>query len=85
MRAGAHGPPGTRAEDLARAAARPPELDATIEAVGEFVARVRRDLRAEFAEQLEQLRAELNVAKAHNPGQVIDLPALPLRRKSDAA
>ena len=61
------------------------DLDATIEAVGEFVARVRRDLRAEFAEQLEQLRAELNVAKAHNPGQVIDLPALPLRRKSDAA
>ena len=46
---------------------------------------VRRDLRAKFAEQLGQLRAELNVAKAHDPGQVINLPALPLRRKSDAA
>ena len=41
--------------------------------------------RAEFAEQLEQLRAELT-GKAHTRGQILDLPALPVvRRSSDAA
>jgi hypothetical protein len=44
------------------------------------------ELRDEFAEQIGQLRAEITIAKAHDTGgTVIDLPALPLRRRSDAA
>ena len=52
-------------------------------AVGETVA----ILRNEFAEQLGKLRDELNMQRAHASkfGEVLDLPALPLRRKSDAA
>jgi len=45
------------------------------------------ELRDEFAEQLGQLRAELNMQRAHASkfGEVLDLPAMPIRRKSDAA
>ena len=56
-----------------------------IEATGQALATIRRQLRDEFAEQLGQLRAELTVQRAHESGQVLDLPRLPWRRRSDAA
>lgn len=47
-----------------------------------FIAEVRQQLRDEFAEQLAALKVEL---AARQDDKVLDLPALPLRRRSDAA
>ena len=56
-----------------------------IKATGQALAQFRKQLRDEIAEQIGLLRAELTIAKAHDAGRVIDLPALPLRRRGDAA
>jgi hypothetical protein len=55
------------------------------ETIGTALGMVRAQLREEFAEQLGQLRAEISITKANESGKILDLPALPLRRKSDAA
>lgn len=56
------------------------------ESIGMALGQMRRQLRDEIAEQIGQWRAEITIANAHNAGQVIDLPALPLRRHlSDVA
>ncbi len=58
-------------------------------AVGEIRAKLREQLRAEFRHEIalavKELRAEFACVSAHNAGQVIDLPALPLRRRSHGA
>jgi hypothetical protein len=52
--------------------------DARQEAVGKALGEVRKQLREEIAAEVGQLRADLTVEKAHG-GEIIDLPALPLR------
>jgi hypothetical protein len=47
---------------------------------GQVVAHERHKMRAEVAEQIGQLRAELAVQRAAEKADVIDLPALPRRR-----
>ena len=56
--------------------------DAQQKAVAIFVADVRRGLRAEFQEQIGQLKADVEIertARKQDRSAVIDLPALPLR------
>jgi hypothetical protein len=53
--------------------------------VAMVISEERKRERAELAEAIGQLRAEFNVQRAAEKTDVIDLPALPLRRKSDAA
>ena len=57
----------------------------TIEATGMALGKIRKQLRDEFAEQLGQLRTEISIAKAHEDGQIVDLPSPLVRRRSDAA
>jgi hypothetical protein len=60
--------------------------DALRDAVAEFVAGVRKQLRAEIAAEVGLLRADVEIAKAHdsNAAEVIDLPPF-IRKRSDAA
>ena len=51
------------------------------EATGTFVAQVRRQLR----DEIQGLRSEPIVQRAPKKPDIIDLPALPLRRRFDAA
>jgi hypothetical protein len=59
------------------------------EQAAERAAQERQRMRDYVAEQLGLLRAELTLKAAaertHERGQIIDLPALPLRRRSNAA
>ena len=55
------------------------------EILGAVIAEVRAGLRAEIETAIGELRAELTTQRAVDRGDVIDLPALPLRRRSDAA
>jgi hypothetical protein len=57
----------------------------TMEATGQALGMVRKQLRDEFAERLGQLRAEISIAKAHEDGQVVDLPSPLVRKRRDAA
>ena len=54
--------------------------DARRTAVADFVAGVREQLRKEFDEKLGLIRADMEIAKAHTGGDVVDLPALPSLR-----
>jgi hypothetical protein len=66
--------------------------DARQDAIGGALSEIRKQLRAEFQEQLGQLRADLVIEKAHGSkldsvspiSEVIDLPALPLRSQRRA-
>ena len=53
--------------------------------LGELVAEIRKQLRDEIQTAVGELRAEFNVMRSVDRGDVIDLPALPLRRRNDAA
>lgn len=53
--------------------------------LGGLVSEVRQQLRDEFAEQISELRADFHVMRSIDKGRVLDLPALPPRRRSDAA
>ncbi len=53
--------------------------------IGMTLAEERKKMRAELAEAIGQLRAELNMQRAHDKGTIIDLPALPRRRTNGAA
>lgn len=55
-----------------------------IEATGQVFAKIRKQLRAEKQAAVAELCAGLR-GDPRAAGQVVDLPALPLRRKSDAA
>jgi hypothetical protein len=55
------------------------------EILGATIAELRKKLRDEFAEQIGELRAELNVQRSIESSKILDLPALPLRRRNDAA
>ena len=54
------------------------------EVLGQVVAEERHRMREHVAEQIGLLRAELTVQREAERGQILDLPALPLRRR-DAA
>ena len=53
--------------------------------LGAVIAELRKQLRAEMQTAVGELRAEVAVARSINRGEILDLPALPLRRRSDAA
>jgi hypothetical protein len=53
--------------------------------LGQVIAEERKSMRDYVAEQIGKLRAELNVAKAHESGKILDLPALSGWRRYDAA
>ena len=56
-----------------------------IETTGIALAKIRKQLRAEFVEQLGQLRAELTIQRAHESGRVLDMPNPLVRRRRDVA
>jgi hypothetical protein len=49
------------------------------------IAEERKRMRNYVAEQLKQLRAEFSIAKAHDDGQVIDMPSPLIRKVRNAA
>ena len=53
--------------------------------LGAVIAELRKQLRAEMQTAVGELRAEVAEARSINRGEILDLPALPLRRRSDAA
>jgi hypothetical protein len=53
--------------------------------LGQVVAEVRHQLREEIQTAVAELRAELAVQREAERGQILDLPALPSRRRRDAA
>jgi hypothetical protein len=57
----------------------------TVEGCGQALAQIRNQIREEIAEAVGELRAELAVMRAAEKAEVITLPALPLRKRSDAA
>ena len=59
--------------------------DEWIDGIGAALAEVRAELRKEFAERLAQVRAEFSTMKAHDDGQVVDMPSPLLRKRRDAA
>jgi hypothetical protein len=50
--------------------------------LGEVLSHERQLMRDYVDEQLGLLRAEFTIAKAHDAGRVLDLPRLPLRKRS---
>jgi hypothetical protein len=63
----------------------PSAIAINIEATGIALAKIRRQLRDEMQAAICKLRAELQVKAAVARADVIDLPAIPLRRRSSAA
>lgn len=59
--------------------------EAWTDAIGQIIAEERQAMRDHVAEQLGLLRAELTVRREAERGQILDLPALPLRRRGNAA
>ena len=55
------------------------------EGIAEIRAKLRTQLRDEIAAAVGELRAELTVQRAAEKADVVTLPALPLRRRSDVA
>jgi hypothetical protein len=55
------------------------------DALGMTLAAERKSMREEIAAAVGELRAEVNMQRAAERGQILDLPALPLRRRSNAA
>ena len=55
------------------------------EVLGQVIAEERLRMRDHVAEQLGLLRAELTVQREAERGQILDLPALPMRRRGNAA
>jgi hypothetical protein len=74
-----------RQQQAAERAARLEMTEEWTKTIGTALGMLRARLRDEFAEQLGQLRAELDVQRAHDAGQVVDVPAIPLQRRSNAA
>jgi hypothetical protein len=56
-----------------------------LDGIGMTLAEERKNTRAEIQAAVGELRAELAVQHAAEKANVIDLPALPLRRRSHAA
>ena len=69
----------------AERAARSVSTEEWTDAIGEALAEERLQMRDHVAEQIGLLRAELTVQRAAERGQFIDLPALPIRRRSSDA
>jgi hypothetical protein len=71
--------------DAAHAATAPADPTGFSERQEKILGMVVSELRAEIQTAIGELRAEFNVMRSIDKGDVIDLPALPLRRRSDAA
>lgn len=54
-----------------------------IEGAGQALGEIRQQLRDEIAKQIDQVRADFTLARAHDDGKVLDLPAPPLRKRYD--